>query len=309
MATSVTKSIQIFDSGTTASSWSPTISAGDINNLASTVIPDYAIITNATLTLDAKKTFSLAKGNINVYIGGTNVHSASKAVTSDGNYSPTIDIKNYIYSGGTNAGNISGDVKISLDTSGGSTWWDLRNVCINYTYYLPEYTVTWKNGDTVLETDTGVTVGTVPTYNGATPIKTATAEYSYTFNGWKPAVGAITSDTTYEAQFSSTKRQYTVTTVASPSDGGTVTKEPNQSSYEYGSSVTLKADAGDIYKFIAWNDGVTNASRTITITGDITYTAYFKLNAIFIDTSQSAGVFIDTTEADEIYMDTTKVYG
>lgn len=187
--------------------------------------------------------------------------------------------------------------------------WTTTSVNIRANYTIPTYTVTWKNYDgTVLETDTGVEKGTVPTYNGATPTKPEDKEYTYTFSGWKPSVGAVTGNVTYEAQFSSTKRQYTVTLATSPLSGGVTTKEPNQSSYEYGTSVTITAVAGDIYKFVSWNDGVTDVTRTITVLGDTTYTAYFKLNAVFVDTSQSTKVYVDTAEANEIYVDEIKVY-
>lgn len=68
------------------------------------------------------------------------------------------------------------------------------------------YTVTWKNYDgTVLEIDAEVPYGTVPTYNGADPTHT---NPDYVWNGWSPAVGAITGDTTYTAQFKDNNIKY-----------------------------------------------------------------------------------------------------
>ena len=68
------------------------------------------------------------------------------------------------------------------------------------------YTVTWKNGDTVLETDTGVAEGATPSYDGETPTKDGV-----TFAGWTDSHGVfyakdaalpeVTADETYTAVF------------------------------------------------------------------------------------------------------------
>ena len=60
------------------------------------------------------------------------------------------------------------------------------------------YKVTWKNYDgTILEVDLEVPEGTMPNYNGDTPIK----EGSYTFTGWTPTISEVTKDVEYTATF------------------------------------------------------------------------------------------------------------
>lgn len=144
------------------------------------------------------------------------------------------------------------------------------NVTYTAVFEKIKYDVTFKNYDgTVLQTST-VEHGGTPNYTGSTPTKSSTAEYSYSFSGWNPSIGAITSDTTYIAQFTATKRKYTISTSVTNgviSGGGT---------YEYGASITLIASPADGYKFEKWSDGNTQNPRVITVTGNVTYEAQFR---------------------------------
>ena len=89
---------------------------------------------------------------------------------------------------------------------------------------IPTYTVTWKNHDgSVLETDTGVAYSSTPSYNGATPQKPEDENFTYTFNGWSPAVSAVTGNAEYIAQFTAVSKRveptYTVTIPAAVTEG------------------------------------------------------------------------------------------
>ena len=68
------------------------------------------------------------------------------------------------------------------------------------------HTITWKNGDTVLKTDT-VEDGATPSYTGETPTKPEDDENTYEFSGWDPEIVAATADATYTAQFTATPKK------------------------------------------------------------------------------------------------------
>lgn len=69
------------------------------------------------------------------------------------------------------------------------------------------------------------------------------------------------------------KTYYTVTVSSSNETYGTVS---GGGRYEDGSTITITATPKQGYEFVSWNDDNTNASREITVNGDITYTATFK---------------------------------
>ncbi len=70
-------------------------------------------------------------------------------------------------------------------------------------------------------------------------------------------------------------QSYTLTVVSNDDTWGTVT---GGGSYVEGSVAILTATANEGYYFDRWNDGNTNATRTVTVTGDATYLAYFAEN-------------------------------
>ena len=63
------------------------------------------------------------------------------------------------------------------------------------------YTITWKNynGETIKTTE--VPYGTVPEFEGDSPVKASDSTYDYVHAGWYPALVAVTGEATYTAEF------------------------------------------------------------------------------------------------------------
>ena len=73
-----------------------------------------------------------------------------------------------------------------------------------------QYTIKFNNYDGTQLQSSQVNYGATPAYTGATPTKPSTAAYTYTFNGWSPAIATVTSNATYTAQFTEQINQATV---------------------------------------------------------------------------------------------------
>ena len=73
-----------------------------------------------------------------------------------------------------------------------------RTVYAIFTAVSKGYTVYFYNGETLLETVTGVPYGGTATYTGATP---TSSQAGYIFSGWSPSNTNITADTSCYAQF------------------------------------------------------------------------------------------------------------
>lgn len=154
------------------------------------------------------------------------------------------------------------------------------------------FIVTWKNYDSsVLENDTGVEYGTTPTYNGSIPTRPATAEYTYEFTGWTPVISPVTKNVTYTAQFSATKRSYTITW---KNWDGTVLKTDTvaygKTPAYSGTAPTRASDSQYNYSFKGWTPSIS------TVSGDATYVAEFNKTAISIETTSQTVTETTTVE-------------
>jgi hypothetical protein len=64
---------------------------------------------------------------------------------------------------------------------------------------------------------------------------------------------------------------------ADDDEGGYAYAAPSFNCYEPGTDVIIRAHAFDGYVFVRWNDGNTDAERTIVMNANSSYTAYFEL--------------------------------
>ena len=159
---------------------------------------------------------------------------------------------------------------------------------------INEYPVTWlaEDGVTVIKT-INVPYGTAPVFDGETPVKDASAQYTYTFDGWTKTGGdvvygtdehpfdEVTGPVSYKAHFAKTLNSYTITF---KNDNGDILVS---SSYNYGdvpsydtTGLTKTADAQYTYAFSGWKDEEENeypaGADLKAVSGDATYTAMYS---------------------------------
>ena len=133
---------------------------------------------------------------------------------------------------------------------------------------------------TVVPVDGGIVEGGGDYAKGASVTLTATSNDHYEFTGWtgdvespdNPLTITVDGNKNITANFQEHDK-YTITAVANDENMGTVT---GGDTYYAGESATLKATAKSGYVFAGWADGEKNATRTVTVSGDATYTANFQ---------------------------------
>ena len=183
-----------------------------------------------------------------------------------------------------------------------------KELVANFTVAEPDYTITWKNenGSANLVDPVGQKAGTATIYPGATPTKDATAQYSYTFDGWateangpkvyKNGLTPVASgDATYYAHFSSIVNTYKVTLTSNPAGVCTFT---GAGTYEYGADVTIAVASYNTtnYTFTGWS-----AAVPTTVEGDINLTANFSPRTYTITWKSEDGSATLETDASQAY--------
>ena len=141
-----------------------------------------------------------------------------------------------------------------------------------------EFTVTWKNGETVLakaKFAEGTSAEEVENAQPAeTPVQEADDEFVYIFSGWDHPYEAVTADQTYEAKFTKAKK-FTVTWVSEGETILTKTFAEGTSAEEVENAqpaeAPVKEAGGDVeYTFAGWTPDYAD------VTADQTYTAKFE---------------------------------
>ena len=193
---------------------------------------------------------------------------------------------------------------------GGSTITFTVTEAATYTahFRLRQYTITVSastGGSAHVGSATGPTTGT---YNqGQSCTVYAVANSNYTFTNWTEGGTVVSTQANYQftvnsnrtlvANFTYTPPTYTITVYANPSNGGYVT---GGGTYNSGTTVNLTANAYNGFTFDHWQDGYTNNPRTITVTGNATYTAYFEAQPQ-APVGAINGLFTINSNGDQVY--------
>ena len=243
------------------------IGSASSNNYPVSVAPDYYLVgTMNNWTNNNNYKFSISAnsdGKLEYKLSGVQLaaNAEFKVHSSSDSWYP---------SGSNHSVDAAGtyDIYFRPNGDGGSDWHESYFYVNNVT----QYTITWKDGDgNTLKTDT-VTHGDTPAYTGDTPTKTATAQYTYSFNNtWSPSITAATADATYTAQFDSTVNKYTITF---QNQTGTVLQSSEVAYGETpvyaGETPTIEATAQYTFTFSGWDSDI------VQVTGPKTYVAQYS---------------------------------
>lgn len=173
-----------------------------------------------------------------------------------------------------------------------------------------KFTVTWKNGDTILKTDVDVEFETTPVYTGETPTKEMTTALEYVFVGWATSANGekletlpqVTTDVTYYAVFEETARKYTITWVIEGVESTASVAYGSVPAYE---GTPVKADSAECsYKFVGW---ATSADGEVVetlsaVSGEAIYYAVFTVGTVFEAPKFTGGNIMYSARTREVFL-------
>lgn len=167
------------------------------------------------------------------------------------------------------------------------------------------YTITVQSSNT----DRGSVTGGVTTEYLNTTTISATANYGYHFSHWNdgntdnPRTVQVTDNATYTAYFD--YDQFSLTVQSDNTAQGNVSGSGN---YNYLSTRTITANPNYGYHFTHWNDGNTDNPRTITLTQDTSFTAYFEKNSYVVTVVSNNDTMGQATGGDTVlYLDSITI--
>ena len=134
---------------------------------------------------------------------------------------------------------------------------------------MDKVTIVFIDGDgNTLDTQIVAPYTTVA-YEGDTPTKTATAQFTYVFTDWDEEVGLVTEDTTFTAQFDEHLRSYKIKWIVDAAETETDADYGTIPSYGE-SNPTKTADEYYTYVFDKWTPDI------VSVAGAASYTALFN---------------------------------
>lgn len=228
------------------------------------------------------------------YARGTGVNALTKT-TERVAYNGTVTSETAVASTGYNTPTwtkTSGTGTLTV-SAGKATLSGVQSNCtLTASATINKYTVSYtKNANIASISKTSETVNYGGTATCTATLPSNTAQYTYSFGGWYEgsarigttlalSVANITAARTFEARGVATVNKYTLTVVNGSGSG----------TYNYGTKVTITASAIEGKTFSKWSDGVTTASREVTVTANATYTAEYTTNTYTVTYVKGTGI-------------------